>query len=190
MSEEIYFDIPVKITNPLEKRIFEAFKIYDHDNHNMVDAREVGSILRSLGCVPTESEIKEIVQQTQFANHAGDIHLSNFMLHLKMLLVLEKMKPSPAESLLKAFNVFDPKNKGYISKDDFVEIMTGVGEELTEDELEKMLKSAVNPFDNNVHYEVYINKLIHEPKDSIYKLAKKYGVTRRSEFKKTKKSKN
>lgn len=33
----------------LEKRITEAFAIFDHGGNNTVDVREVGTILRSLG---------------------------------------------------------------------------------------------------------------------------------------------
>lgn len=185
-SKEVYFDIPVEINSPHEKRIFQAFSIYDFDNHNMVDARDIAAIIRSLGCVPMEEEIQEIIRQTEFSHHPGEIHLSNFMPHLKMLLVQGKMKPSSAETLLKAFKVFDTKNKGFIIKEEFIEIMKSFGEEIKDEELEQMLKSAVDPLDNKVYYEIYIRQLIHEPKGSIYKLAQKYGITRRSEAQKLK----
>lgn len=185
-SKEVYFDIPVEITDPFEKKIFEAFTIYDHRNVNMVDAKDVGAILRSLGCVPSEEQIQKIIEQTEFPSNPGDVHLSNFMPHLKKLLVQKKMKPSPAENLLKAFKVFDLKNKGFISKESFLEIMKDFGEEMSDVEITEMIKSAVDPSDNNIYYENYIRKLIHEPKGSIYKLAIKYGTARRSDVRKLK----
>lgn len=33
----------------LERRIVEAFEVFDHGNNKTVDVREVGTILRSLG---------------------------------------------------------------------------------------------------------------------------------------------
>lgn len=37
------------ITNDLEKRIVEAFEVFDHAGNKTVDIREVGTIIRSLG---------------------------------------------------------------------------------------------------------------------------------------------
>jgi Ca2+-binding EF-hand superfamily protein len=185
-SNEVYFDIPVVISDPFEKTIFKAFTIYDHNNVNMVDAKDVGAILRSLGCVPSENDVRDMIEQTEFPSHPGDVHLSNFMPYLKKQLVQKKMKPSPAEDLLKAFKVFDPKNKGFISKEIFLEMLTDYGDEMSDDEVKQMAKSAVDPSDDKVYYEIYIRQLMHEPKKSIYKLAAKYGVTRKSDVRKLK----
>lgn len=184
-KDEAYFDIPVEISDPLEKRIFDAFTVYDHNNVNMVDAMDIGNILRFLGCVPSDEDIKEIVKQTEFANHPGNIHLSNFMPHLKKLIYHEFMKPSSAEDILKAFKVFDSKNKGFIDGETFQNIMAQFGEEPLV--MEKMMKSAMDPTDNKVYYEIYINQLHHDPADSIYTLSKQLGEPRRSSIRKMKK---
>lgn len=172
---DIYFDIPVEIKNPLEQRVADAFQIYDHRSVNMIDARDVGAVLRSLGCVPTEAEIQDVVKKTEFEKHPGDVHLSNFMPVVKSLLHEHKMKPSPCEDLLAAFKLLDPKNKGFIDKATFVKILTEVGEPMTDDELKAFMKSAVNPIDGCIHYETYIKQLIHEPEDSIYALADEFA---------------
>ena len=187
-KDEAYFDIPVNISDPLEQRIFDAFTVYDHNNVNMVDATDIGNILRFLGCVPSDEDIREIVKQTEFANHPGNIHLSNFMPHLKNLLYHELMKPSSAEDILKAFKVFDPKNKGFIDGEIFQNIMAQFGDEPLM--MEEMIKSAMDPTDNKVYYEIYINKLIHEPEDSIYTLSKQLGEPRRSSMRKMKQKLN
>lgn len=170
-SKEIYFDIPVEITNPLEQRIAVAFLIYDHRAVNMIDSKDVGAVLRSLGCVPTEAEICEVVKKTEFYDHPGDVHLSNFLPHVKELLFAHKMKPSHCNDLLEAFKMLDPKNKGFIDEASFSKLMTDVGEPMTEEELNALLKSAVDPSDSSIHYEAYIKTLVHDPEDSIYKLA-------------------
>ena len=38
----------------IEKKITEAFEIFDHENNKTVDVREIGTIVRSLGCCPSE----------------------------------------------------------------------------------------------------------------------------------------
>jgi hypothetical protein len=98
-KEEVYFDIPVNISDPLEQRIYDAFTVYDHRYVNMVDAIDVGNILRFLGCVPSEEDVKEIVKETEFSDHPGDVHLSNFMPYVKQLLLQDKLKSAPPESV-------------------------------------------------------------------------------------------
>lgn len=39
------------LASDLEKRITEAFEIFDHGGNKCVDVREIGTILRSLGTV-------------------------------------------------------------------------------------------------------------------------------------------
>lgn len=171
-DDAIYFDIPINITSPLEKKIAKVFAAFDHNAVNMVHARDVGAILRFLGCVPTEKEVEEIVKKTEFPDHPGDIHLSNFMKVLKEKLFKQEMKPSPPEVLIEAFRFFDPNNQGFIEKEKFIEIMKEFGEAMTDDELDSMLKASVSPHDQRVHFEFYLSKLIHEPEDSIYETAK------------------
>ena len=43
-------------------RIEEAFDIFDHEQNKTVDVREVGTVIRSLGCYPTQSELTDMIQ--------------------------------------------------------------------------------------------------------------------------------
>lgn len=51
-NDEAFFDIPVEISSDLDRKIYDAFKVYDFRCVNMVDASDIGNILRFLGCVP------------------------------------------------------------------------------------------------------------------------------------------
>lgn len=168
---EVYFDIPVKIISLLDQRIADAFSVYDHRAVNMVDERDVGAIIRSLGCAPTEIEIQEIIKKTEFSTHPGDVHLLNFMPHVKVLLAAKKLKPSPPEEILKAFKILDPEDKGFIEKETFINMLVSFGEPMTEKEMRDFIKSAVILNDDRIDYEQYIKKLIYEPEECIYKLA-------------------
>lgn len=183
---EVYFDIPVEVTNQLERKIAEAFQVYDYNNVDMVNARDIGAIVRSLGCVPTENDIQDLVKKTEFPNHPGDVHLSNFMPCLITMLVDKKMKSSSPKALFEAFKLLDEEDKGFIEKDEFIKIMRDVGESMTEDEISEMMKAAVDPTDQKIYYEMYINQLCHERKDSIYELVedlhKPSGPRRKNKF--------
>lgn len=45
----LFFFISVQPNNDLEKKIIEAFEVFDHSGKQVVDVREIGTILRSLG---------------------------------------------------------------------------------------------------------------------------------------------
>ena len=51
------------ILQEIQKKITDAFDVFDHDNSKVVDEREVGTIMRSLGCVFTEAELDDILQE-------------------------------------------------------------------------------------------------------------------------------
>ena len=80
----------VNITNDLEKKIAEAFLIFDHHDNKTVDIREIGSILRFLGCVPSEAEVSEVIAATEFEDSNGTVHLSKFLPHVHQILVEHK----------------------------------------------------------------------------------------------------
>lgn len=164
-----YDHSPVEVNTPLEKRIFDVFTVYDNSGVNMIDGDDVGTVLRVLGCVPTDDDIRDFVKKTELADSPGEIHFSRFVPHLKTLLLERKMSPSSPEALLDAFNNFDPKGKGFIEKEEFLKFMSEFGDRMTVKETKSMMKSAVE--DNKIQYEVYMNQLVYEPEDSIYKLA-------------------
>lgn len=94
MNSEIVFFVSysqsVSITTDLEKKIADAFLIFDHQGNKTVDVREVGTILRSVGCVPSENEINEVISATEFEDSNGTIHLSRFLPHVTQLLAEHK----------------------------------------------------------------------------------------------------
>jgi len=47
----------------INKKIEDAFDIFDHENNKTVDVREVGTIIRSLGCYPSEAELHDMIQE-------------------------------------------------------------------------------------------------------------------------------
>ena len=46
----------------VHRKIVEAFEIFDHEHNKTVDMREIGTIIRSLGFCPSESELQEVTK--------------------------------------------------------------------------------------------------------------------------------
>ena len=47
----------------IQTKITEAFDIFDHESNKTVDVREIGTIVRSLGCCPSEAELHDILAE-------------------------------------------------------------------------------------------------------------------------------
>lgn len=171
--DESFFDLPVDIRTDLDRNIADVFKLYDVYNNNMIEDINVGIILRTLGCVPSESEIQEIIDKTEFKELKGIIHLARFLKHLKVLLSQNKFHPLTHEELHDVFKILDPKNRGYIPQNEFLKCMQEIGESLSENELNDMLDTAVDPITKRVYYEKYLKQLtFEEDDDSVYKFVR------------------
>ncbi|XP_045462046.1 dynein regulatory complex protein 8-like [Harmonia axyridis] len=155
-------DSLVPINNDLEKRIADAFLIFDHAGNKTVDAREISTIVRSLGCCPTEAEIQEIILANEDQESPGNVHLSNFLPYMVQVITERRFQPAPAEKLLEAFKVLDSKGKKYLTKEEITSLMTEGGEPLHPDELHEMLRVGIDPENDTFPYEVYINEIMFD----------------------------
>lgn len=174
--DDSFFDIPVELKNDLDRKIASAFNVYDHNRNLMIEDSDVGAILRSMGCVLSENEIKSIVKATEFEGYEGRIHLSRFLPHVKELLFANKFMPSRSNEILEAFKILDPKGRGYLYKDEIIKFVNEFGESFSESELKKLLDASIDPNTNRMDYELYTVQLAYEPSDSdnIYILAEQF----------------
>ncbi|KAJ2943084.1 hypothetical protein O0L34_g18774 [Tuta absoluta] len=146
--------------NELERKIMEAFEVFDHSAKQSVDVREIGTVLRSLGCCPTEEEVQQVITDTENKEATGTIPLSNFLPYMVDALIKHKFCPANAEQLLEAFRYFDTENRGYLPKEQFVKLMMEEGEPFMQDEVDEMLQTALDPVTDTITYEYYINQLM------------------------------
>ena len=57
------------------------------------------------------------------------------------------------------FRVFDKDGNGYISVDELRQVMTNLGEKLTEDEVDEMVREADLDGDGEVNYEEFVTMM-------------------------------
>jgi len=154
------FAVNINNLSNLEKKIVEAFLIFDHHGQKTVDVREIGSILRFLGCVPSEQEVSEVIAETEFEDSNGIVHLAKFLPYVHQLLIERRMEPVPIEKLLEAFQVLDPEGKGYVTREFMTKIMSEEGEQFSQEELEELFSCAIEGSGNLIPYEYYLNQLM------------------------------
>ncbi|NXV70999.1 DRC8 protein, partial [Atlantisia rogersi] len=89
--------------------------------------REIGSVVRSLGCFPTEAEVHELLAQVNVEEEeepTGYIHLEKFLPVMTKVLLNRSYQPIPEDVLLHAFEALDENKCGYITKEELIKYMT------------------------------------------------------------------
>ncbi|XP_034170885.1 dynein regulatory complex protein 8 isoform X1 [Osmia lignaria lignaria] len=163
----------------LEKRLCEAFDIFDTAKTGEIDVRDLGTIIRALGCVVTEAELQEI--QVEVENVGNNcVPLNRFLEYMCKAINERKYKPAEPEDLLKAFQLLDPENRGYIVRDDLEKAMMEIGEPFSKEEINNMMSIACDPDTNKINYEHYINLLLVKipPESNVYSIADKLDAMR------------
>ena len=85
------------------------------------------------------------------------IHSDNGTIEFDEFLTMmaQKMndKDDPEEEMREAFKVFDKDGNGYISESELRHVMTNLGEKLTDQEVDEMIKEADIDGDGQINYQ-------------------------------------
>jgi calmodulin len=137
----------------------EAFKLFDKDNNGSITIQELGTVMRSLGQTPSESELVDMINEVD-ADGDGAIDFNEFL-----VMMAKKMKDVDQEDEYKeAFKVFDKDGNGYIEPAELKQVMQSLGETLTDADIEDMMKEADTDNDGRVNYDEFVNMMKHRTK--------------------------
>lgn len=132
----------------------EAFMLFDKDEDGQITMAELGVVMRSLGQRPTETELRDMVNEVDQDGN-GTIEFNEFL-----QMMAKKMKGADGEEELReAFRVFDKNNDGLISSIELRHVMTNLGEKLSDEEVDDMIKEADLDGDGMVNYNEFVTIL-------------------------------
>ncbi|KFQ57290.1 Calmodulin, striated muscle, partial [Pelecanus crispus] len=130
------------------------FSLFDRDGDGCITTKELGTVMRSLGQNPTEAELQDMVGEVD-ADGSGTIDFPEFL-----SLMARKMRDTDSEEEIReAFRVFDKDGNGYISAAELRHVMTNLGEKLTDEEVDEMIKEADCNNDGQVNYEEFVRMM-------------------------------
>jgi calmodulin len=131
----------------------EAFSLFDKDGDGQIAAKEVGIVMRALGQMPTEEEIKQILDELKGA----PVQFPDFL----SIMARKYKRPASEDEIKEAFRVFDKDGNGQVSTSELRHVMTTLGEKFTEEEIEELIREADDDGDGQIKYEEFV-KLMYE----------------------------
>ncbi len=137
------------------KEYRHAFELFDKDNDGWITATELSQVMRSLNQEPSNREIEEMIAEVDIDGN-GRIDFEEFV-----ILMNKRGKESDAEEeIINAFRVFDKDGNGLIGSSELRHIMTTLGDKLTEDEVEMMIREADVDGDGYINYEEFVRMMM------------------------------
>ncbi|KAL8592617.1 hypothetical protein ACOMHN_026547 [Nucella lapillus] len=129
----------------------EAFILLTREGQGPVTTGKLGRLLRLLGLNPGEKELHDMIAQID-PKGKGTVDFTEF---LKMMTKRNKHSESE-EQLREAFKVFDKDGDGYLSVSEFRHVMTNLGERLTPEEVEDMVRQVDHLEEGRVSCEEFV----------------------------------
>ena len=134
------------------KLMREVLDLYDPDNEGFVKSRDIAKILRAMGRTLEDDDEQNFVQAAD-PDNTGRISKDNFLETVEAMFSLPKEE---VNELLDAFKVFDLKNTGKISVKNFKKVLTDIGQEFSEEEVEDILRYIDIARDGNINIKDFI----------------------------------
>ncbi|XP_053716479.1 calcium-binding protein 2-like [Synchiropus splendidus] len=137
----------------------EAFKEFDYDQDGYLNYKDVAECMRTMGYMPTEMELLEIVQQIKM-RMGGLMDFEDFTELMGPRMMGETANMLGLKELQSAFLQFDLDGDGMINQDEMKEAVKSLlGEKLKKGELEEILKELDINADGGIDFEEFVMML-------------------------------
>lgn len=134
----------------------EVFDIFDRNGDGHITAQELGSVMRSLDQNPSQAELNEMISRID-KDRNGTIEFNEFLDMVKQQ-ILEGEKE---EDIIDAFRVFDKDGNGTITTADLSHIMKMTGDELPQEEIDRMIAQADPDKDGKIDYAEFVHRMMN-----------------------------
>uniref|UniRef100_A0A4W4EQJ0 EF-hand domain-containing protein n=1 Tax=Electrophorus electricus TaxID=8005 RepID=A0A4W4EQJ0_ELEEL len=137
----------------------QAFKEFDYDQDGYLHYKDVAECMRTMGYMPTEMELIEIIQQIKM-KWGGHVDFDDFCELMGPRMVMETTDMVGLPELHCAFKQVDSDGDGRISFEELKESMTTLlGEKLKKGEPEEILSDIDLNGDGTVDFNEFVMML-------------------------------
>lgn len=136
-----------------KEELQEAFTMHCSPD-NTIATSKLGPVIRSIGRAPTESQLRTLI--TEFENR-GKKTLT--FQEVDAIVTKYEFAPESSDCLREAFRIFDKDGNGLIKTSELRYILTSLGEKLTEEEVDEMVREADITGDDQVNYNDFVKAI-------------------------------
>ncbi|KAK8736776.1 hypothetical protein OTU49_004640, partial [Cherax quadricarinatus] len=166
----------------------EVFTFFQDKDKNVVSVKDIPTIIRTLGLVPSEAEMRKTVAAMLGDESADTVHLAAFLTIAKKLILDRRFPGSNKEEVGRALAVLAKEGRNYLeethpkpeskggvygdgkktvfrpagslSREDLLRLLTCEGEALTQDEAEELILSLPMKDSDLVDLDQYAAQLV------------------------------
>lgn len=124
-----------EVDDDVREAFRDAFNQFDKDGDGHITETELAVVMRGLDIRATRAEILELIKQVD-TDQSGTIEFEEFLVIMQKKMV----EMDPSEMVNIAFDSFDHDGDRKIGKDDLMKVMQNLGERVTEDEVEELIR--------------------------------------------------
>lgn len=141
---------------PEEKKvqIHFIFLLFDNKGKQGISSREVGTVMRALGVNPTNAELEDLLNR--YAQNQDPIEYPAFL----NMIEAQMQKAETEEEIKEAFRVFDRESNGTMSHTELRNVLTNMGDRLTEDEADEIIRDADVDNDGLIQIDEFVKMLL------------------------------
>lgn len=142
------------------REVFDLFDFWD-GRDGLVDGAKIGDVMRCIGLNPTNKQIMD---------HGGTKKFGEKQYTFEEILPIYRSMSNQTDAgtfadFMEAFKTFDREGQGFIAMAELRQMLTSLGEKLTDLEVDLILKytETDEDLDGNVKYEEFIKRVMAGP---------------------------
>ncbi|XP_037503725.1 calmodulin-A-like [Rhipicephalus sanguineus] len=140
-----------KLSEDAIAELREAFVLFDKDGNGAISTKELGTMMRALDQNTTEADLKDMIAEVD-TDGDGTIDFAEFL----AMMTKKTHTADTEEEIREAFRVFDRDGNGFITATELRDVMTTLGEKLTDEEVDAMIREADMDGDGQINYEEFV----------------------------------
>lgn len=138
----------------------DIFTLFDKKGQGSISKQLFGDYLRAIGYNPTNQLTEQILSQSNAADQLTLDAISGMIKENET--ELNATTSAKVEDFIKAFQVFDKENTGKVSVGDIRYMLTSLGERLSDEEVDELLKGVEVDSDGGVDYRKFIEDILRQ----------------------------
>ncbi|ETO17697.1 calmodulin [Reticulomyxa filosa] len=147
------------------RELREAFAYFDQNNDGEITTQEIGKVMTKIGLDVNEEELRDIMNDLD-TNGDGHMDFDEFvgMMDRRMSI------GSQIDEMKLTFSVFDRNGDGKIDFEELKEVLSCLGEEISDKDIKDMIQEADTNGDGYIDFEEFV-KMMSANEDDNTKLS-------------------